>query len=413
MEQRTYSSAGCIPVAFLFLISVIGGCDRDNGSHFYTFQGKVQKGPFVAGAQVTLNELNEGMGQTGKAFTTAILSDDGSFELHNIELGSDLALITASGFYYSELYNELSGAPLTLQAVVDLTDKELVNINVMTHLVRGRIEKLMEEGADFAGAYEQARSELLDFLGISDHPEDEFEDLDISEDSESNAILLSTSVILQRYTLWSNEKSGLTAELTYLLASLGTDLSDNGIIDRKELIDTILHNIAQLELLDIREHLESRYAELGIQAAIPPFESFIGKFQEKHSAYLYDDFTYPDFASPEPRFAPEAVLPNLLVKEDTVFAGGEPYTIAAIIPLECNLTIKFISGGSGDQYLVSGPIIGWRIEHEVPNGFTLHSQRRNSLMAGLFYLQNPGQANIEYYENEATSPTFTKTIRWE
>ena len=373
----------------------------------------MQKGPFVAGAQVTLNELNEGMGQTGKAFTTAILSDDGSFELHNIELGSDLALITASGFYYSELYNELSGAPLTLQAVVDLTDKELVNINVMTHLVRGRIEKLMEEGADFAGAYEQARSELLDFLGISDHPEDEFEDLDISEDSESNAILLSTSVILQRYTLWSNEKSGLTAELTYLLASLGTDLSDNGIIDRKELIDTILHNIAQLELLDIREHLESRYAELGIQAAIPPFESFIGKFQGKHSAYLYDDFTYPDFASPEPRFAPEAVLPNLLVKEDTVFAGGEPYTIAAIIPLECNLTIKFISGGSGDQYLVSGPIIGWRIEHEVPNGFTLHSQRRNSLMTGLFYLQNPGQANIEYYENEATSPTFTKTIRWE
>ena len=413
MKYRTYSTEVWISVTFLFLISVLCGCDKDTGSRFYTFQGKVQKGPFVAGTQVILNELNEGMGQTGRAFTTTILADDGSFELHNIELGSDLALITASGFYYSELYNELSSAPLTLQAVVDLTDKELVNINVMTHLVRGRIEKLMEEGSDFSGAYEQARSELLDFLGISDHPEDEFEDLDISKDTESNAILLSTSVILQRYTLWSNEKPGLSAELTYLLASLGTDLSDNGMIDREELIDTILHNISQLELLDIRDNIESKYTGLGIQPAIPDFESFIGKFQEKHSAYLYDEFTYPDYASPEPRYAPEAVLPNLLVKEDTVFAGGEPYTIAAIVPPGSNLTIKFISENTGSQYGMSGPASGWRFVSDYPHGFTLYSQRRNDLMTTLFYLMNPGQATIEYYENEDTYPTFTKRIRWE
>ncbi len=67
----------------------------------FSFSGKVQKGPFVTGATVTVNELNESLGQTGMSFTTSISSNDGSFSLNNIEMESDLALLSCNGFYYN------------------------------------------------------------------------------------------------------------------------------------------------------------------------------------------------------------------------------------------------------------------------------------------------------------------------
>ncbi len=134
----------------------------------------------------------------------------------------------------------------------------------MTHLIKGRIEHLVGEGFSFSDANQQAKSELLDFLGIYRSFDMDFGELDITKDSDQSAVLLSTSVILQRFTNIWNERPTLTAELTYLLARLGGDLSDDGVISDQALIDTILYNISMLDLLDIREHIESRYAGLGL-----------------------------------------------------------------------------------------------------------------------------------------------------
>ena len=104
--------------------------EDENGVTNYSFSGKAQKGPFITGTTINLNELNTDLGQTGKSFTTSISTDDGSFHLNNIELSSDLVLITANGFYFSEIYGKLSSAPISLQVLADLTDKETININL-------------------------------------------------------------------------------------------------------------------------------------------------------------------------------------------------------------------------------------------------------------------------------------------
>lgn len=387
-------------------------CEK-NTEKIYSFSGKAQKGPFITGTNVTLNELNSSLGQTGRSFMATISEDDGSFNMINIELSSNIALLTANGFYFSEIYGELSGASLSLQAITDLSDREHVNINVLTHMIKGRIENLVAEGMDFQDASEQARSEILTFLGAPDLSSIDFEDLDISENEEYNATLLAFSIIIQRFTMIWNERPTLTAELTQLLSNLSSDFRDNGQINNQNLIDTILYNISQLNQIDIRNHIEAKYENLGYSTAIPNFEKYIAKFQEKFNDHLYTNFFYPDSAPPEPVMAPDSRLPNLLVPSDTVFEAGKPYSIAAIIPLNSTLTIKFSGNNSNENYTIGGPMHGWELINNYPDGFTLNSQRQNELMTMLFYLDSPGVATIEYYENAVDVATFTKRITWE
>lgn len=392
------------------LIGLLVSCEKDeNQSKSYSITGKAQKGPFVKGTNITLNELNSNLGQTGKSFTTTITSDDGSFNLSNIDLNSDLVLLTANGFYFSEIYGELSGSTLSLQALTDLSGKESVNINVLTHLIKGRVENLVAEGMNFREANEQAKSEFITFLGVNESVENDFDNLDISENENYNAMLLSFSVILQRYTIVWNEKPVLTAELTELLSDLSTDFAANGLIDNNALIDTLLFNVSQLNLICIRKNLENKYSNLGQTVAIPAFEKYIAKFQEKYSEYLYTDFTYPAMASPDPVNAPDGIVPNILVPSETVFAENA-YSVAAITPLNKTLKIKFI----GSNISFGDMNSGWQIISDHPNGFTLNSQRQNELMSMIIHFgYGGGNATIEYYENTNDSPTFTKQISWE
>jgi hypothetical protein len=289
-----------------------------------------------------------------------------------------------------------------------------VNINVMTHVIKGRLETLVAGGKTLQQAKEQAQAELLAFLGVTDSFAMDFDNLDISQNSDYNAVLLSFSIILQRYTNVLSEYPNLTAELTQLLANLSDDFAPDGQIINQKLIDTLLYNISTQNLIDIRKHIEERYASLGQTDTIPDFEKYIAIFQEKYNPNLTGEFIYPPQASPDPINFPTSLLRNLLIKTDTVYPANnaESFCIAAITPLQSTLTIKIIGPNSNSNYVLGGPVSGWKVTNNYPNGFTFVSQRQNQLMSLLFHLNNPGTATVEYYENSATVPTFTKKIRW-
>ena len=398
-------------IRLLFLCLITGFCTScEKGDETYSFSGKAQKGPFIIGSNVSIYELNEKLGQTGRTYTAAIISDDGSFELHDMELGSNLALLTANGFYFNELYGNLSPAALSLQSIADLSAKQTININILTHLTKGRIEVLVANGKSYLEAKGQAESEILEFLGVSESLGRNFEELDISKEEEINAVLLSFSTIVQRYSNATFEWPSLTAELTQLLANLSVDFKDDGLIN-KPLVDTLLYNVSKLNLTDIRNNIERRYSDLGITASIPDFEKYIGKFQEKHKDEIYTTFYYPENAPPD--LFPSGgggELPNILALE-LYHPQGEIYSFAAITPLNSTLTIKFIGENLNNSYTISDPQ-GWEFVNDYPNGFTVHSQRRNELMSMLIYLQNSGSATIEYYENDTEIPIRTKNISW-
>ncbi len=383
----------------------LSSCTKENTGGIFSFSGKVQKGPFVTGTTITVNELNENLGQTGKSFTTSITSDDGSFSLNNIEMESNLALLSGNGFYYNEVIGQLSNAQITLQAIADLSNEETVNINVLTHLTKARIEKLVNEGKSFSDAKRQAEGEFQDFLGVTEHFNQGFEQMSIASQGDFNAILLAFSVILQRPTHLMNAIPTLPAELTWLMTSLSTDFADNGTIDNKALVDTLLYNISMQEQVYIRRHIKNYYSGLGLDVDIPDFESYIALFQAAHQE-LVTEFIYPDEASPTPEIGPGGEVSNLLVKDITQFDGDLAYVVAAITPLGKSLKVKI----KGNVQLDLNN--GWIVSYD--DGYILEAQRQNELVSMLVYLLTPirdGSATIEYYEDSDT-PTFTKQITW-
>ncbi|HOY38124.1 MAG: hypothetical protein KBB11_09000 [Bacteroidales bacterium] len=399
-------------LVFIAVLAVLWGCNHENEPQIYTVSGKVQKGPFTTGTNIILNELTTSLAQTGRAFTTTMSTNDGSFSLGNIELESELALVTATGYYFNELYGELSPATLTLSAITNLSANGTVNINVMTHVIRARTEVLVSTGMSFRDASEQAQSEFLAFLNAADSGSQSFDDLDISQNNSYNASLLAFSVILQRYTNKALEKPQLTAELTQLLANISTDFAPDGQITNQAIIDTLLYNISNLNLYDIRENIAQHFAGLGITADIPDFETYVDKFQELHSHYLYQDFYYPTNASPEPIVFPHDEVPNLLALNVVNFTSQATYCIAAVVPLYSSLRIQITFTSNPSGFTVTPGTHGWHTERDG-NVLNMYSQRRNTLMSYMVGFEGTGSALIEYFENGETSPSFTKTITWQ
>ena len=383
-------------------------CTKEKAGGTFSFSGKAQKGPFVTGTTITVNELNESLGQTGKAFTTSITSDDGSFSFSNIEMESNLALLSGNGFYFNEVLGQLSSAQITLQAIADLTNDETVNINVLTHLTKARIETLVRKGMSFSDAKRQAEGEFQDFLGVTNHFNQGFEQMSIASQGDFNAMLLAFSIILQRSSNNIAVVPTLPAELTWLMTSLSTDFAADGAVNDQALVDTLLYNISLQDQRYIRRRIQNYYSGLGLSVEIPNFESYIAMFQAAHQE-LVTEFIYPDEASPAPETGPGGEVPNILVKDMTQFDGEQAYVVAAITPLGKSLKVK-VTGAAHASTSINN---GWVVTNQT-DGFTIEAQRQNELVSMLVYLADEnrdGSATIEYYEDSET-PTFTKQITW-
>jgi hypothetical protein len=286
MTSRTFRKL----LSVIFLASVFLGCqdeeetilppqepevaDKDTVSIveapkvMYNLQGTVQKGPFINGTAITVSELNQKLVATGKNFTTQIIDNKGSFSLKDVKLQSDFVQLIAEGFYFDEVRGEKSAAQLTLFALADVSDASSVNVNLLSHLEKDRVIYLMqEEEKSFAVAKQQAQREILAIFGIEKADMMASELLDISQDGDDNAILLAISAILQG--------NNSVAELSELLANLITDIRKDGALDSESTREKIRANAMALRLTDIRQHLEVRYEELGVNATIPNFEQYI------------------------------------------------------------------------------------------------------------------------------------------
>ena len=114
-----------------------------SSSQSVTVSGKVQKGPYVQGTEITVRELDSTMTPTGNTFTGSIDDNTGSFSIKGT-LANKIAELAADGYYFNEVSGSLSSAKLSLQALSDLTDRSSVNVNLMTHLEKKRVEDIGE-----------------------------------------------------------------------------------------------------------------------------------------------------------------------------------------------------------------------------------------------------------------------------
>ena len=241
-----------------------------SSSSTVTVSGKVQKGPYVQGTEITVRELDSSMTPTGNTFTGTIDDNTGSFSIKGT-LTYKIVELSALGYYFNEVSGSLSNATLTLSALSDLTDSSSVNVNLMTHLEKKRVEYLIDAGLTFAAAKTQAQTEILKIFNIENVTLGNSETLDISKSGDGNAVLLAISALLQ-----SNKSE---AELTELLSVINTDIRTDGTLDGSNTKQTLVTAMEYLKPIrsTIRSNIESRYSYLGISVNIPAFESYAFK----------------------------------------------------------------------------------------------------------------------------------------
>ena len=128
-----------------------------------TVDGVSQKGPFLTGSTVTLQELDvKSLEQTGKSFKGKIVNDNGEFVIDNVDLSSPYALLVTNGYFRNEVTGKNSNGSIIMMAVVDVSNRSHVNINLLTHLDYERVRVLLErEKMSFVDAKNKAKQEIF------------------------------------------------------------------------------------------------------------------------------------------------------------------------------------------------------------------------------------------------------------
>ncbi len=369
-------------------------------------EGRSQKGPYLNGSTVQLQELDKDLDMTGRSFSGSITDNSGAFTFGALTLASPVVDMQTNGFYYNEVTGGNSSAQLSLTALVDLTDLSRANVNILSHLSRARIRYLIDtEAMTFLTARAQAEEEVYAMLEFTPPAgAASFDQLDISQAGQGNAALLAASVIFQGRRQ--------TAALTQLLADIAGDLRTDGILDDASLGSALITDVLGVNLAVVRANLTQRYAALGENAVIPAFEPYIRQFIDNTGFTPDSVFEYPEEGFHGP---------NLLADvgaRDTLFvsnSSGGSFSLTAIVPENNSLTLRMTGNRTqGNIAYTLGTDQGWELTspdtRNDPTVFEVTGDGTPTQYRIIFF--GAGQLTFELFENEATTPTHTRVISW-
>jgi hypothetical protein len=255
------------------VMTIFASCGGDGGSDnndtsgtTYDVSGYIQKGPFISGSSVTIYELDANLNQTGVSFQTQTVDDFGSFILPK-KVTSEYIEIISNGYYFNEVEGQLSSSTIALSSISDSTVGD-IDVNILTCLASKRIRHLVQtDKKSFKDARSQAEREVLDIFNFEETEISNFDQMNISKEGDSNAMLLAVSVILQG--------NNTVAELSELISKIGLDIEKDGTLDNPACVDEIADSKMTLDCKTIRFNLESRYASLGTYLTISNFEDYV------------------------------------------------------------------------------------------------------------------------------------------
>ncbi len=205
--------------------------------------GFIAKGPFEEGATVSIALIDENMNR---------------IEIDQ-EFISDLEGAT----------DDISEFSINLPATEDV-DIE-VNLNSLTFLQTERMYWLIEnENMSFYEAYLKSKEEVLSLVNIETSIEDfpDFEEMDIREDGDGNAILFLANTLL-------TAKDSSTKQEDTLLQQVIQQLKENGSILNENISDYLAQRFANLDFETIRQMLINFFQNQGQTVNIPAPTNFL------------------------------------------------------------------------------------------------------------------------------------------
>ena len=285
LECRNYGIASLLKAsAVIFIGLFLAACGDDNKNAGGTVEdqeviaiadktisGVSQKGPFVNGSSVTVQELDgETLAQTGNSYEGKIKNDMGEFSVKVTKLASQYALLKANGFYRNEVTGEKSKSQITLYALTDLSDRNEVNVNLLTHLEYERSLYLSaDDSATVAAAKKQAEKEVLASFEITGDFANS-EDLNIFGTDDGAAALLAVSILMQ------GDLS--EADFTERLNDYATDIETDGMWGDTKTATKIADWASSKSLGGELENIRNNIAKWDISTDVPAFEKYVDNF---------------------------------------------------------------------------------------------------------------------------------------
>lgn len=223
----------------------------------HVVKGTIEKGPFVRGTNVEMRTMDKNMSLTGSSYTAIVEDNAGNFNYGSLKMDSPYARLSANGYFFNEVKGLLSASTIQLDGIVDLTDNQTINVNILTHLKSQRVLNLVtKEGKSFEEANRQAQDELLSAFGLQDYTKKDVSRFSIADGDDAAGALIAVSSLVQ-----ANRSE---AEIVEFLARLTTDFGTSGKFsedDKKDLRESL--NFLNYQLGTIRENIIQRYKELG------------------------------------------------------------------------------------------------------------------------------------------------------
>ena len=238
-----------------------------------TVMGVSQKGPFLKGSKVTVREMSDGrtLVQTGNTFEGKIMNDNGEFKIKARMLVSQYVMLIVNGHYRNEVTGENSSSDITLFAITNVNDRNIVNVNLLTHLEYDRVIHLVtKEKMKVQVAKRQAQQEVLDMFHIDSKDFSNSEDLDIAGSSDEDGALLAFSIMFQ-----GDRSSG---DLLDLLQTVSTDIETDGVWDDAATRMNMAEWSADADSSGRLETIRTNVANWGLSLMVPNFEKYIRHF---------------------------------------------------------------------------------------------------------------------------------------
>ena len=238
--------------------------------------GVIQKGPFLKGSKVLVREMENGrtLTQTGNSFNGKILNDRGEFKINARMLVSQYVMLEATGYYRNEVTGKNSSSELTLFAITDVNDRNIANINLLTHLEYERVIYLVtQKKMKVRAAKKQAQKEVFGLLYIDATDFRNSEDLNIAGSSDEDGALLAFSLMFQ------GDRS--VADLTTHLQSVANDMEKDGTWDDATTRMKIAEWSADADSAGRLDTIRNNVADWGLSSEVPNFERFVRNFWYK------------------------------------------------------------------------------------------------------------------------------------
>ena len=262
--------------------------------------GAAEKGPFRYGTSVKIVELDsmQRLGDSKRSHRTCITDASGKYSFDSVDLASPYLRIEANGYFQNELTGGISSHTVTLKAIVDVTNRDTVNVNMLTHMEAERVLKLVENSGNnqpIRAVKAQALKEILSSFEIklggssggigggyggfggwgqqqqtTTTTDGRFaEDISLLDGDEYSAALLAVSIMMQR--------KGSGSEMLQYTSGIAERIKGNGNWDDNNAKADLADWLMVLDTSGAYETIRSNVASWN-KGEVPDFEKHLRNF---------------------------------------------------------------------------------------------------------------------------------------